>query len=135
MNKITDTTSARKCSEQIEPSSNLGPEGQIEARSKKVRGRSKRTLALIHALRVAEPDDRAFVASFMGSTAPADHDAVERVVDVMKRCGSIEFASEYAVRVASEAHELFVPAFARCQASPAVDFLRDLVPFMVERHR
>jgi geranylgeranyl diphosphate synthase, type II len=95
----------------------------------------KRTLALIHALRVADPDDRAFIASFMDSTLPAEHDAVERVVDVMKRCGSIEFATEYAARVATEAHELFGPAFARCPASPAVEFLRELVPFMVERHR
>src|SRR5262249_36899015 len=76
-----------------------------------VRGR-KRTLALIHALGVAAPDERAFVASYMGSPAPADHDAVERVGDVMKRCGSIECASGYAAHVAAEAGELFVPAFA-----------------------
>ena len=37
--------------EQFEASSNLTPYGQIEASSKKVRGRSKRTLALIEAMK------------------------------------------------------------------------------------
>ncbi len=43
---------------QIEASSNLPMEEQIEASSKKVRGRSKRTLALIEAMRKIAEETR-----------------------------------------------------------------------------
>ena len=94
----------------------------------------KRTLMVIHFLRVAGPVDRARVVAFLSlprdSRSPED---VRAIFDLISDAGSIAFAENYAARLVQEAHEVFGEAFAGCVPSPALEFLRDVVPFMTER--
>jgi geranylgeranyl diphosphate synthase type II len=94
----------------------------------------KRTLMLIHLLDRAAPADRSFIQEFVASARHRDQDhQVRRVVGLMRDYGSIDFAAEYAARIADTAHEAFDDAFADCADSPALAFLRALVPFMIQR--
>jgi geranylgeranyl diphosphate synthase, type II len=94
----------------------------------------KRTLALIHLLRLASGDDRdeltAFLARPAGDRAGGD---AARIRDLMDHYGSVRFAAEFGARMADEALDAFDGAFSACPPSPARDFLRGVVPFMVER--
>jgi geranylgeranyl diphosphate synthase type II len=94
----------------------------------------KRTLMLIHLARNAAPPDRAFLEAFVHSPdyRRSERD-VRRVVALMRDYGSIDFASEYAAQMATRARQSFDNAFRNCAESPALDFLRALVPFMIER--
>ena len=94
----------------------------------------KRTLALIHLLRVASSEDRTTVMAFL-ARPPDDRsgDGARQILSLMDRYGSIEFASGYASRIAREAMAGVDDAFAGCPPSPALAFLRGVVPFMVER--
>jgi len=94
----------------------------------------KRTLLLLHLLHTASAADRAFVEAFVAD--PPEHRApprVARVVALMREYGSVEFATDYAARMAEEAAAAFDAAFGTCRASPALAFLRALVPYMVDR--
>ncbi len=94
----------------------------------------KRTLMLIHLLRTAAPADRLFVERFVGDPARRRSEPqVRRVVTLMQEYGSVDFASGYAARIAADAAEAFDSAFGQCRDSPALRFLRSLVPFMIER--
>ncbi len=94
----------------------------------------KRTLMVIHFLRVAAPADRARVVAFLSlprdSRSPED---VRAIFDLISDAGSIAFAQNYAARLVQEAHDVFDEAFAGCVPSLALEFLRDVVPFMIER--
>ena len=94
----------------------------------------KRTLALIHLLRSVTGEDRATVTGFL-RRLPDDRsgDGARQVRALMDRHGSIEFASAYATRMAAEAVAAFDDAFSNCPPSPALEFMRGVVPFMVER--
>jgi geranylgeranyl diphosphate synthase type II len=92
----------------------------------------KRTLMLIHLARVASPADRAFVEEFLGASDRSER-RVQRIAALMRDYGSIDFASEYAARMADAARAAFDDAFSGCPESDALVFLRELVPFMVER--
>jgi geranylgeranyl diphosphate synthase type II len=94
----------------------------------------KRTLMLIHLLDRAALADRAFVQEFVASPRHRDQDhQVRRIVALMRDYGSIDFAAEYAACIAATARETFDDAFADCADSPALAFLRGLVPFMIQR--
>ena len=58
---------------------------------------------------------------------------VRRVVGLMRDYGSVEFATSYAARIAETARQAFDDAFGGCADSPALAFLRALVPFMIQR--
>jgi geranylgeranyl diphosphate synthase type II len=92
----------------------------------------KRTLILLHLLRTASSADRDDVVRFLQSVDRTD-DAVRRVRHLMDAYGSVDFAIDYAARVARAAANSFDDAFAGCVESPSLAFLRALVPFMVER--
>jgi geranylgeranyl diphosphate synthase type II len=95
----------------------------------------KRTLMMIHLLAVAGAADRDFVIEFLAPDSVRRGAQVERVVALMHEHGSIDYATDYAASVARLAEERFDEAFRSCPGSPALDFLRALVPFMVDRPR
>jgi geranylgeranyl diphosphate synthase type II len=96
----------------------------------------KRTLMLIHLLGAASAADRHWLERYLATPdderTPAD---VARVVELMANYGSVAFAVEYGYGIAAAAHDAFAPAFAGVPPSAHLDFIRDLVPYMLERGR
>ena len=90
---------------------------------------------MIHLLAVTGPSDREFLNRFLAPDCGRTPAQVERVVALMHNHGSVEYATDYAAAVARLAEERFEVAFGPCPDSPARDFLRALVPFMVDRPR
>ena len=94
----------------------------------------KRTLALIHLLGTASENDRADVVAFLERPAGDRSGAgAHRIRDLMGRYGSVAFAADFGTRMAGEAVDAFDDAFSTCPPSPALDFLRGIVPFMIDR--
>lgn len=94
----------------------------------------KRTLMLIHLLAEAEEADRSWLVDYL--TAPPGERPTggeERVCGLMYRCGSIDFAREYALGITAATYEAFDEAFAQVSASEHLDFIRRLVPYMLDR--
>jgi geranylgeranyl diphosphate synthase type II len=76
----------------------------------------KRTLMLIHLVRSASLADRVFVEEFVRSPDKRRSDRpVRRVVALMRDYGSIDFATEYAARMAAAARQSFDEAFSGCR--------------------
>jgi geranylgeranyl diphosphate synthase, type II len=96
----------------------------------------KRTLMLLHFLRVAGPHDRARVVAFLNrpreSRSAGD---IRAVFERIGETGSIAYAENYATELVQQAQSVFGEAFAGCAPSSALEFLRDLAPFMTERLR
>jgi geranylgeranyl diphosphate synthase type II len=96
----------------------------------------KRTLILIHALTAAEPADRDLLERFLRlPRAERSDQAVAEVYEVLRRYGSVAFAGQFASGIARSATVAFEEAFADVDASPARDFVAELIPYMVERDR
>jgi geranylgeranyl diphosphate synthase, type II len=96
----------------------------------------KRTLMLIHFLRQARPADRARVVGFLEHpTESYSVDDARAVYDAIGAAGSVAFAEEYAASLLVHAQRWFEVAFAGCAPSPALTFLREVIPFMTERVR
>ncbi|HEX5586409.1 MAG TPA: polyprenyl synthetase family protein [Acidimicrobiia bacterium] len=96
----------------------------------------KRTLMVIHSLRFAPPAARARVQAFLDRTGTErSTDELREIVDVVDAAGSIAFAQQYADALLAQAEERFDDAFAACVPSPALRFLRDVIPFMTQRAR
>jgi geranylgeranyl diphosphate synthase type II len=94
----------------------------------------KRTLMLIHLLAVADESDRRWLRSYLSrSAATRQPEETARFLELMVHYGSIAFASEFAAGVARRAEVAMDYAFAGLPDTPAKRFVRDLVPFMVER--
>lgn len=112
----------------------LAPGGQAgkAPRSDVVEG--KRTLVLIHLLSVAAPTERAWVVDYLRRDAddrsPADAD---ELFSLMTAAGSLAYAEQFAGVLATAAQESLETAFADVPASPALDFLRELVDHLVSR--
>jgi geranylgeranyl diphosphate synthase type II len=96
----------------------------------------KRTLMVIHLLAAAGPRDREQVAGYL-ALRPAERtgDVTVRMLAMMQAHGSVAFAEEFARGIARSAAETFEDAFVSVADSPARRFVRDLVPFMVDRDR
>jgi geranylgeranyl diphosphate synthase, type II len=96
----------------------------------------KRTLMLIHLAAAASPRDRDRVARYLAMT-PAERtpEVASEVLAMMRDHGSLAFAEEFARGIARSASLAFEDAFADVPDSPARRFVRDLVPYMVERDR
>jgi len=96
----------------------------------------KRTLMVIHLLAAAGPRDRERVAGYL-ALRPAERtaDVTTGLLAMMRAHGSVAFAEEFARGIARSAAEAFEDAFADVADSPARRFVRDLVPFMVDRDR
>jgi len=89
---------------------------------------------LIHLLAATDEPDRRWLRSYLSrSAATRQPEETARVLERMVHYGSIAFASEFAAGVARRAEVAMDYAFAGLPDTPAKRFVRDLVPFMVER--
>ena len=94
----------------------------------------KRTLMVIHLLGEARGADRHTVERFLAmerqQRTPGD---VATILELMRRCGSIDFAREFGLGIASAAGDAFEAAFADLPNSPERRFVHELIPWMLER--
>ena len=95
---------------------------------------AKRSLALIHLCGQVEGDERSFVHRYLSidraeRTAPMI-DEIRRLID---RCGSIDFAVDFARGIAGAALEAHEAAYGDAPDQRSAEFLRALVPFMLGR--
>jgi geranylgeranyl diphosphate synthase, type II len=94
----------------------------------------KRTLMLIHLLGEAGASDRDWLAGYLARPiATRSHDEAAHVLDLMERYGSLEFAYTWGHAIATAAHNAFDRAFVDVAPSPHLDFLRAMIPYMLER--
>jgi geranylgeranyl diphosphate synthase type II len=94
----------------------------------------KRTLVLIHLLAAAEPAERAWIEDYLAQPLEArTMDDARQLHRLMLRHGSIPFAAEFARGMAADAERTFERAFAGLTDGPARRFIRQLIPYMVER--
>jgi geranylgeranyl diphosphate synthase, type II len=94
----------------------------------------KRTLPLIHLLRHAQGPDREVLDRYLGlERAQRTAAMVAEVRELLDAYGSITFAAEYAHGIAGAALDTFEEAFASAAPGPDRDFVRALVPYMLER--
>jgi geranylgeranyl diphosphate synthase, type II len=94
----------------------------------------KRTLPLIHLLRHARGSDREAVDRYLGlERAQRTAAMVAEIRDLLDAYGSITFAAEYAQGIAGAALEAYEEAFAPAAPGPDRDFVRALVPYMLDR--
>jgi geranylgeranyl diphosphate synthase type II len=94
----------------------------------------KRTLPLIHLLRHAQGADRAVLDRYLAlERAQRTAAMVAEVRELLDAYGSITFAAEYAHGIAGAALDTFEEAFASAAPGPDRDFVRALVPYMLER--
>jgi geranylgeranyl diphosphate synthase type II len=94
----------------------------------------KRTLPLIHLLRNARGTDRDVLGRYLGlERAERTAAIVAEVRELLDAYGSIAFAAEYAHGIAGAALDTFEAAFASAAPGPDRDFVRALVPYMLDR--
>jgi geranylgeranyl diphosphate synthase, type II len=94
----------------------------------------KRTLMVIHLLREARGADGETVGRFLAmerqQRSPGD---VATILELMHRYGSIDFAREFGVGIASAAGDAFEAAFADLPDSPERRFVHEIIAWMLER--
>jgi geranylgeranyl diphosphate synthase, type II len=94
----------------------------------------KRTLMVIHLLREARGADGDTVGRFLAmerqQRSPGD---VATILELMHRYGSIDFAREFGVGIASAAGDAFEAAFADLPDSPERRFVHEIIAWMLER--
>ena len=94
----------------------------------------KRTLMLIHLLSVADGADRLLLREYLqvDRDGRSEH-LVAEVRSMMDRYESIDFAVDYAAGIAGAALDAFETAFTGARRGEAYEFIRALVPYMLER--
>lgn len=111
--------------------------GSEEVYGKEIDGdiaEGKRTLMLVHLLRVVDPETRDFLVGFLsGDRAGRSPEDIARVRSLMEERGSIEFARQYARALAEKAAFVFDGAFGRLPDSPDRRFLEEVVEFVINR--
>jgi geranylgeranyl diphosphate synthase type II len=95
----------------------------------------KRTLMLIHFLRHAGAVDRARIRALFAKPGAGSVDDTATLYEAMIGAGSVTFAEEFAASMVEHAERWFDVAFEGCAPSPALAFLRDVVPYMSVRSR
>lgn len=96
----------------------------------------KRTLILIHLLASADPSDRDHVKDYLARNRKERSEAAAaEMMAMMRKYGSVAFASEFARGIARSAAAAFEEAFQEVPESDARSFVRDMIPYMVERDR
>jgi geranylgeranyl diphosphate synthase type II len=94
----------------------------------------KRTLVLIHLLAAAEPAERAWIEEYLAQPLEArTMDGARQLHRLVLRHGSIAFAAEFGRGMATAAERTFERAFAGLADGPPRRFIRQLIPYMVER--
>lgn len=96
----------------------------------------KRTLMLLHLLAAATPSDRVRVERYL-ALDPGDRsdDVITEILAMMQDQGSVAFADAFARGIARSAAVAFEDAFRGVPESPPRRFVRQLIPYMVERER
>jgi geranylgeranyl diphosphate synthase type II len=94
----------------------------------------KRTLPLIHLLRNARGRDRDTIDRYLRlERAGRTHAMISEIRGLLDDYGSIAFAAAYAQGIAGAALQAFETAFEPATAGPDMDFVRALVPYMLDR--
>jgi geranylgeranyl diphosphate synthase, type II len=94
----------------------------------------KRTLPLIHLLRNASGGDRDTVDRYVRLERPQRTEGmVSEIRRLLEDYGSIEFAAAYARGIAGAALDAFETAFAEAHPGPDREFVRAIVPYMLDR--
>ncbi|HXD59956.1 MAG TPA: polyprenyl synthetase family protein [Thermoleophilaceae bacterium] len=94
----------------------------------------KRTLPLIHLMRHARGGDRRLVDRYLRlERSERSAGLVAEIRGLLNAYGSIAFAAAYAQGIAGAALDAFDAAFAPAMAGPDRDFVRALVPYMLDR--
>jgi geranylgeranyl diphosphate synthase type II len=94
----------------------------------------KRTLPLIHLIRNARGSDRELLQRYLRlERAERTAGIVSEIREMLDVYGSIAFAAAYARGIAGAAADAFDVAFAPATAGPDREFVRALVPYMLER--
>ena len=89
---------------------------------------------MIHLLRTARGADRRTLDRYVGvERAERTAAMVAEVRGLLDAYGSVAFAAAYAQGIAGAALDAFEAAFAPAAAGPDRDFVRAVVPYMLER--
>ena len=96
----------------------------------------KRTLMLIHLLKVAPEELRTEIIEFLGRAEERRTDReISQVLCAMQAFGSIDFAEEFRASMIAAARDEFDEAFSEAADTSHKEFLRSLVGYVVERPR
>jgi geranylgeranyl diphosphate synthase type II len=96
----------------------------------------KRTLVLVHLTQHARGRDRTLVDRYLRLRPDQrSPDVVAEIRGLVDDYGSIEFTRAYATGIAGAAVGAFEEAFAGAAPGPDTDFVRALVPYMLDRGR
>jgi geranylgeranyl diphosphate synthase type II len=93
----------------------------------------KRTLMLLHVLSQAESASRSWLERVLHSPGAPSAADDERVRGLMDLHGSIDFAREFAAGVTTAAYEAFDVAFAGVPPSAHVEFLSQVIAYVLDR--
>jgi geranylgeranyl diphosphate synthase type II len=111
--------------------------GDEDAYGKEIDGdlyEGKRTLPLIHLLSEARGADRRRLRRYLAlERAERDPLLIAEIRALMAAYGSVDFALAYAEGIAGAAREAFEAAFAAAPEGADREFVRALVPYMLER--
>lgn len=90
----------------------------------------KHTLMLIHLLAESGPEDRARLVDQLAAPRP---DGESWMLELMHRYGSLDYARDFAAGITAAAYDAFDEAFRGVPDSEHLNFLRRLIPYMLER--
>jgi geranylgeranyl diphosphate synthase type II len=94
----------------------------------------KRTLVLIHLIHHTGGTDRREVERYLAlERDERTPSVIARIRQLVDQYDSIGFARAYAAGIAGAAMPAFEDAFGRLSPGPAVDFLRSMIPYMLDR--
>jgi geranylgeranyl diphosphate synthase type II len=94
----------------------------------------KRTLPLIHLLRNASAGDRATVDRYVRlERSERSAEMIAEIRALLDEYGSVEFAAAYARGIAGAALGAFETAFADARPGPDREFVRAVIPYMLDR--
>lgn len=95
----------------------------------------KRTLMLLHLLRVAPPLEQALVRDFLRRPrAERTRDEAREIIRLMRVRGSVRYAERWLTTLARRADEEFEAAFAEAADIEHTRFIRGLVPYLLSPH-
>jgi len=89
----------------------------------------KRTLMVIHALKVADAKDRERLIEILNMHTSSQK-LKDEAIEIMKKCGSIEYVKQFAVRVVKESWRQVEKLLS---ASEAKEKLNAFATFLIER--
>jgi geranylgeranyl diphosphate synthase type II len=96
----------------------------------------KHTLILLHMLRTAPPEDASHARTLLAKARQEKTETdIAELLDLVKSCGSIEYARQVAQRMARKTQKLMEQASDWMPPSVHRDFLSGMVEYVIERDR